>query len=104
MSDQTPNPFQSPDSAGAEKIDDGDASQFWTAQKVHLAGTIGLFISGGLMGTVAWISVFIPPSQFHFLEYTCSAVALLIMISSAICMVSSHWFPNPKRKYPWRKK
>ncbi|MEM9940177.1 MAG: hypothetical protein AAF939_01225 [Planctomycetota bacterium] len=96
MSDQTPTPFQSPDSAAIEKIGDDDFSKFWTARKVHWTGIIGLLVASGVMGIMQWIAVSLPPSQFRFLAYVCYVVALLIMISSALCIVSSHWFPNPK--------
>ncbi|MDA7910192.1 hypothetical protein N9Z53_02050 [Mariniblastus sp.] len=98
------NPYESP------HVPDSDCSQssrsFLTRQRVLWIG-IGGIVAALMMITISH-SMFVESRRqdgaWDNVVLLMDAIAVLIFLFGIIALAVYHWFPDPTRKYSWRRK
>ena len=102
--DHLANPYESPQTRDAER--EPNAKPFLTRQRVFWFG-LGGIVSALMMVTGSQALFVESKRQSGALDagvVVIDVIAAILFFSGIIALVVYHWFPNPKRKYSWRRK
>ena len=102
--DHLANPYESPQTRDAER--EPNAKPFLTRQRVFWFG-LGGIVSALMMVTGSQALFVESKRQSGALDaglVVIDVIAAILFFSGIIALVVYHWFPDPKRKYSWRRK
>ena len=99
------NPYESPQASNTERS--ASSAPFFTRQRVFWCG-LGEIVSAMVM-VIASHTIFVnwrgaDNASDIFVVFVIDCVAGFAFLVGIVSLVVYHWFPDPRRKYLWRRK